>query len=416
MLSVRIALVLTIVASTPRAWAESTRVWAVTAPPVAKDPCPQPPTRGWAKLATGGPIAPVGNMTARLDGAKVIVEGGDKTASLDVCHDRWAAGVASTPPSRPNEHNDGGWIALGRYFLLPGYDPSRSGFDAFDTARLQLPNGKTVRVSATNAPSPRGNYAIAMTGTKVIIWGGLAPQTKGGAMAPLADGAVLDLTSRTWRRIAPRGAPSARFAPSVVWTGSQLVIWGGAASLDVADLLGDGAIYDLKRDRWTPIAATGAPSARWRPIVVWTGRAMLVMGGGSQRPQNPGGANDRTDAAILELSKNEWHSIANVPALPEEHWVRPYVDGSDRVLFVDTLQFNVHQLELATHTFVDPKMDKALADRSGVATTWTGRRLVIYGGYRQAPGYKNPCANKGHNCLPPTPPRMTFSEGWVYVP
>jgi len=43
--------------------------------------------------------------------------------------------------------------------------------------------------------------------------------------------------------------------------------------------LNDGARYDAATDTWTPITTTNAPKPRFLHTAVWTGREMLVWGG-----------------------------------------------------------------------------------------------------------------------------------------
>ncbi len=392
--------------------AEAERAVAVTAPAAVRDPCP-PKAKGWTKLGAGGPVAPVGPMRAHVDGAGVVIEGGSKPARLELCSGAWAAAAAATTgPPRPREYNEAGWVVLGDHIWLPG-KRAGSDLDVFDNARLQLPGGKTVGVRPNGAPAPRTGYALARTGTHLIVWGGLSHGKQGAA--PLGDGAILDLRTRTWRRMAAQGAPSPRFSPVVVWTGTRLIVWGGATGLDVDQLAGDGAIYDPGSDRWTPMAPANAPPPRWAPVVVTNGKHVAVMGGGKQRALTVGGANDRADAFVFDVAANRWRGTTQAPRLAEQQWVRTYIDHQ-RVIVVDTFRLGVHQLELASGTFLDVKMPRVLEGLSGVASAWTGQRLIVFGGYKQAPGYQNPCANATRECDPPSPDFIRSSEGWIYTP
>ena len=58
------------------------------------------------------------------------------------------------------------------------------------------------------------------------------------------------------------GAPLNRHFHTAVWTGSQIVVWGGALGDTPLDT---GGRYDPIIDRWTPTSMISAPSARfWR--------------------------------------------------------------------------------------------------------------------------------------------------------
>ena len=71
--------------------------------------------------------------------------------------------------------------------------------------------------------------------------------------------------------------PSARSLPSAVWTGNEMIVWGGYTATSTTT---DGGHYDPVMDTWTATALSGAPSARWYHTAVWTGSEMIVWGGG----------------------------------------------------------------------------------------------------------------------------------------
>jgi hypothetical protein len=89
--------------------------------------------------------------------------------------------------------------------------------------------------------------------------------------------AVASLDPRTGRWTTVAAPPlSPRFAPSVEWTGSKLLVWGGS-SVTGAGLL-DGAAYDPLLDSWTLIPPAPLLPRR-ASVTVWTGREFVVLGG-----------------------------------------------------------------------------------------------------------------------------------------
>ena len=70
-------------------------------------------------------------------------------------------------------------------------------------------------------------------------------------------------------------APSARPLHTAVWTGSEMIVWGG---LD-GSYLNTGGRYNPATDNWTATSTTDAPAARDRHTAVWTGSEMIVWGG-----------------------------------------------------------------------------------------------------------------------------------------
>src|SRR2546430_17290216 len=77
-----------------------------------------------------------------------------------------------------------------------------------------------------------------------------------------------------WERRA--SVPGARAAHSAVWTGREMIVWGGG--IDGA-FLNTGGRYVPATDIWQPTSVNDAPSRRWFHAAVWTGREMLVWGG-----------------------------------------------------------------------------------------------------------------------------------------
>jgi len=110
------------------------------------------------------------------------------------------------------------------------------------------------------------------TGTRMIVWGGVA---RSGAVEAMGDGAAYDPATRTWRELAP--APPGVLGDGgtgVVWTGRELLVW---ASNSPDGPVG-GAVYDPRTNRWRGLPA-GPLGRREGYQSAWTGREMLVISG-----------------------------------------------------------------------------------------------------------------------------------------
>ena len=62
---------------------------------------------------------------------------------------------------------------------------------------------------------------------------------------------------------------------TAVWTGSEMIVWGGLAG----GYLNAGGRYNPASNSWTAVSTTGAPAARSSHTAVWTGSEMIVWGG-----------------------------------------------------------------------------------------------------------------------------------------
>jgi N-acetylneuraminic acid mutarotase len=78
-----------------------------------------------------------------------------------------------------------------------------------------------------------------------------------------------------WTATTTTGAADARSSHSAVWTGTQMIVWGGIG----AGRLNTGARYDPALDTWTKTTVTAAPAVRSSHTAVWTGTQMIVWGG-----------------------------------------------------------------------------------------------------------------------------------------
>jgi hypothetical protein len=82
-------------------------------------------------------------------------------------------------------------------------------------------------------------------------------------------------STNRWRRLAP--LPTARRGPSLIWTGKNVLVWGGA-NLTGTRPVRDGVAYDPATNRWTPLPRSPL-RARDGATVAWTGRSLIVWGG-----------------------------------------------------------------------------------------------------------------------------------------
>jgi hypothetical protein len=104
-------------------------------------------------------------------------------------------------------------------------------------------------------------------------------------------------------------APTARNNHTAVWTGSEMIIWGGASG----GVLNTGARYDPVGDSWTTVSSTAAPSARSQHTAVWTGSEMIIWGGTS------GGGSYLNTGGRYNPAANTWSAVSTV----HRHWRGP---------------------------------------------------------------------------------------------
>jgi hypothetical protein len=142
-----------------------------------------------------------------------------------------------------------------------------------------------------NAPDAREFHKAVWTGSEMIIWGGYNVSNPpilntGGRYYPSTD---------SWTPTAIVNAPLARVFHTAVWTGSEMIVWGGYNNGNDLDT---GGRYNPSTDSWTATSEINAPAAREQFTAVWTGSEMIVWGGrgcGSNCILNTGGRYNPTN-------------------------------------------------------------------------------------------------------------------------
>src|SRR5439155_8929999 len=83
-------------------------------------------------------------------------------------------------------------------------------------------------------------------------------------------------TDDTWTATSTTNAPTARVFHTAVWTGSEMIVWGG---YDGAHHFDTGGRYNPSTDSWTGTSTTNAPTGRYNHTAVGTGTDMMVWSG-----------------------------------------------------------------------------------------------------------------------------------------
>jgi hypothetical protein len=227
--------------------------------------------------------------------------------------------------------------------------------------------GRWRRSVSGTPPSPRRRHTAVWTGSEMIVWGG----TDGSA---LGDGGRYDPVADNWTAMTTNGAPSARYLHTAVWTGGKMIVWGGTD--DISDF-NDGGRYDPASDSWMGVAIAGAPSAREQHTAVWTGTEMIAWGGFSGGNLNDGGRYDPV--------ANSWAAVTTLgaPAARSDHsavWTGGGMivwGGFSGGIYVNTGgRYNPGAGSWSAVTTGD-----APAGRVSHAAVWTGNEMIVWGGF-----------------------------------
>jgi len=232
-----------------------------------------PLTESWITLSAINAPSNRFNSTVIWTGTEMIVWGGQDNgytntgAKYNPATDTWTTISTTNAPSGRSGHIAiwtgsemiiwGGQIANGNNYTDTGarYDPATDSWTA---------------ISTTNAPSARLGHTSVWTGTEMIIWRGydFSGYTNTGARYnPITD---------IWTTMATTNAPNADFwYGNAVWTGSLMILW--VSTFNAAG----GGVYDPSLDTWTTMPLINAPSPRTNFTGIWTGTELIVFGGAS---------------------------------------------------------------------------------------------------------------------------------------
>jgi hypothetical protein len=222
----------------------------------------------------------------------------------------------------------------------------------------------------TNAPTARFRHTAVWTGTEMIVWGG-------GLISPFGTvfntGARYNPVTDTWSPISTVNAPSPRIRHSAVWTGSEMIVWGGSAPTNP---MNTGGRYNPLTDSWASLSAVDAPSARTGHTIVWTGQEMIVWGGSD-------GANVLDTGARYDPNSNSWLATGIGPEGRVNHsavWTgHEMIIWAGATASLDT--FTGSRYNPDTDTWRSMKHGSPPFPRTGHAAVWSGRQMIVWGGF-----------------------------------
>src|SRR6266567_4411822 len=216
--------------------------------------------------------------------------------------------------------------------------------------------------AATNAePSGRFNHTAVWTGAEMIIWGGYASAFSN-------TGARYNPGTDTWTATSTTNAPSSREYHTAMWTGSEMIVWGG---YDGTNDVNTGGRYNPNTNSWTATSTTNAPAGRELHTAVWSGSEMIVWGGG---------LGDLNTGGRYNPSTNSWTatSTTNAPSGRSAHtavWT-----GSEMIVWGGYPQLNTGgRYDASTDSWAATAT--APSGRDTHTAVWTGTEMIVWGGY-----------------------------------
>lgn len=157
-----------------------------------------------------------------------------------------------------------------------------------------------------------------------------------------------------------------------VWTGREVLVWGGRAPGAATQSYGDGIRFDPQTGELRAMSRIDAPTARFQEgdTAVWTGQEMLVLGG-----RNAEGL--LRDVSGYSPSLDRWRVLSSAGAARAP--LSALVTGGE-VLVLDRTSSGVEALRLLPGGFATSPASAATAVRAGHSALWTGAEVIVWAG------------------------------------
>ncbi len=246
-------------------------------------------SNSWSSLTTDNAPSPRYLHTATWAGTEMIVFGGydgeyyfNDGGKYDPASDTWTPISTDNAPS-PRVYHSAVWTDT-ELIIWGGYNWDGTSEYCFNDGGRYNPDTDswtpTSVVSTVGAPSPREYHTAVWTGAEMIVWGGYYYYYDTSShYVWYNNGARYNPVTDSWIPTSTVNAPAARERHTAVWTGSKMVVWGGRFWPDYYSDYGDGGRYDPATDSWSATSLADAPSARSFHTAIWTGTEMIVWGG-----------------------------------------------------------------------------------------------------------------------------------------
>ncbi|HPR63951.1 MAG TPA: hypothetical protein PK014_06985 [Thermoanaerobaculia bacterium] len=228
-------------------------------------------------------------------------------------------------------------------------------------------------MSIDGAPEGRDRHTIVWTGAEMIVWGGMTYRYEysGGRYNPALD---------AWSPTSEENVPTARYYHRAFWTGSRMLVWGGRgyASNIESTFKQSGGLYDPVSDTWTFTSVEDAPDARAAFFAVWTGTKMIVWGGWN-------GADYFETGGIYDPVEDTWSSVLDTTAPPGRNGDMAVWTGTEMVVWggygEGLYQYTGGRYDPANNSWSAISVDNTPSPRTSIGAFLTGNGVLIWGGW-----------------------------------
>ncbi|NRQ31870.1 hypothetical protein HII36_08455 [Nonomuraea sp. NN258] len=216
-------------------------------------------------------------------------------------------------------------------------------------------------------PAPRGHHTAVWTGTELIVWGG------DDGRRTLSDGARYHPVRKTWTRLPPPPIRP-RSHHVAAWTGKEMIVWGGTSTPAETGFaaLADGARYDPATGTWRRISPAPAPPLEAGVRAVGVPGYLVVA--------------QRKAILVYEVATDRWRTVT-----PSDEGVDPLLEevidlavAGDRVVVISRAHYlgtppglGFAVLDPAASTLEEVGASLGYGGLVGVGATFDGTHLRV---------------------------------------
>ncbi len=181
-----------------------------------------------------------------------------------------------------------------------------------------------------------------------------------------------------WRAIAtPPSGFVGRARHTAVWTGEEMIVFGGGGGFAPTPVRADGAAYTPSTDSWSLLPAEPTATGRWQHTAVWTGSEMIVWGGARA-------SGNRADGAAFDPVAKTWRALAAAPLSARNRHGAVWSTTTNQMLVWGGSVCDGYCSDGAAF---DPKTNSwaslpaaPIAGRKGAVVAWLDDAMIIWGG------------------------------------
>jgi hypothetical protein len=334
-----------------------------------------PTTSAWETLPTVNSIGGRTFHTAVWTGTEMLVWGGTlihtQGSRYDRSQDAWLPMVPAVHPRVART------VWTGTQLLAwGGLQSGTQGHRYLPDVDMWLP------LTPLNAPVARTGFSAVWANDKMLIWGG-----RGADQAYLSSGAAYNPATDTWSATNLTGAPSARFLHSAVWTGSEMLVWGGTFYNGSAwSYYSNGARYSPGANSWSALPTSGVPSARRDHSAVWTGNEMIIWGG-------YGVFGQVGDGRRYSRALDAWSTMTAVDGPAARYGHNAAWTGTQMMIFGGTPDSIPGRYDPLQNLWLSVATAGSPFPRASAPGVWTGEELIVWGGTTRSGAAYDPAAN-----------------------